>query len=332
VNENTWKKVREHIREKIAPQSFSTWFEPLNLLALTESTAILKVPNQFHYDWIKDKYSGIIEACFSDVLGHDMRVEYSIVLDDGTKTPTAPPTFTETKKTVQEQNLNPIQFPTNLNSDYQFDNFVEGPGNQFASAAARAIVDSSDKNLYNPLVFYSGVGLGKTHLLHAIGNLYQKVHPRHKVYYVASDKFVRDFVAAIQTKTSAKFTQFYQGIDLLIVDDIQWFQGKERTIEEFFNIFNELYLLGKRIILATDRPPTELNLPNRLKSRFSAGLIVDIQKPDFETRLAILRQKSEESGIEISYDVMEYLSLNIDTNIRELQGALIRLLAYSSLV
>ncbi len=330
--EITWNKVKDHIKEQIPNQSFLTWFEPISLLALSDSTATLKVPNQFHYDWIKDKYAGIVEACFSEVMGAHTKVEYSIVIDEGKENDATPSTFTEKQNKYKEPEQQPIQFPTNLNKEYQFENFVEGPGNQFASAAAKAVVDSSDKNLYNPLVFYSGVGLGKTHLLHATGNLYHKMNPRARVYYVASDKFVRDFVSAIQTKTSSKFTKFYQSVDLLIVDDVQWFQGKERTVEEFFNIFNELYLLGKRIILATDRPPVELNLPNRLKSRFSAGLIVDIQKPDFETRLAILRQKSEESGIEISYDVMEYLSKYIDTNIRELQGALIRLLAYSSLV
>lgn len=220
---------------------------------------------------------------------------------------------------------------TNLNDQFMFSNYVEGPNNQFAKAAAEAVVNSKDNNLYNPLVIYGGVGLGKTHLLHAIGNAFLQFNPTKKVLYISSEKFTLDFISSIRENKAGLFSQRYRKVDLLIVDDVQFFKKKERTQEEFFHTFNELHMNGKRIILSTDRPPGEIGLQKRLTSRFLAGLMVDIHSPDYETRIAILRQKSEESGIEIPYDVVEYLATNIESNIRELQGALIRLLAYSSL-
>ena len=185
--------------------------------------------------------------------------------------------------------------------------------------------------MYNPLVVYGGVGLGKTHLIHAIGNAYKQFNPNKRILYISSEKFTMDFISAIRENKAGLFSQRYRKTDLLIVDDVQFFKKKERTQEEFFHTFNDLHMNGKRIILSTDRPPGEIGLQKRLTSRFLAGLMVDITSPDFETRIAILRQKSEESGIEMPYDVLEYLATNIESNIRELQGALIRLLAYSSL-
>lgn len=296
-------------------------------LAEDSEVLTLKVPNQFFYDWMKSHYGEIIQDTLAEVSGRAMRVEYSVVMEEQTESSQPEPFFEEKKPAVRK----PEKLPSNLNEQFTFDNFVEGPNNQFAKAAAEAVVNSNDNNMYNPLVVYGGVGLGKTHLLHAIGNAFRQYNPGKQVIYVSSEKFTLDFINAIRENKAALFSQKYRKADLLIVDDAQFFKKKERTQEEFFHTFNELHMSGKRIILSTDRPPGEIGLQKRLTSRFLAGLTTDIQSPDFETRIAILRQKSDESGIEISYDVIEYLATNIESNIRELQGALIRLLAYSSL-
>lgn len=295
-------------------------------LAEDSEVLTLKVPNQFFYDWMKSHYGEIITNTLTEVSGRAMRVEYSIVLEDHAVS-AQPELFFETQQAKQKL---PAR-ESNLNEQFVFDNFVEGPNNQFAKAAAEAVVNSNDNNMYNPLVVYGGVGLGKTHLLHAIGNAYRQYNPGKQVLYISSEKFTLDFISAIKENKAGLFSQRYRKADLLIVDDVQFFKKKERTQEEFFHTFNDLHMNGKRIILSTDRPPNEIGLQKRLTSRFLAGLLVDIHSPDFETRIAILRQKSEESGIEIPYDVIEYLATNIESNIRELQGALIRLLAYSSL-
>lgn len=286
----------------------------------------LKVPNQFFYDWMKSHYGEIIQETLKEVSGKPMRVEYSIVLEDQGEAVQPEALFERPPTRIKASAVE-----SHLNEQFTFDNFVEGPNNQFAKAAAEAVVGSNDNNMYNPLVVYGGVGLGKTHLLHAVGNAYKMRNPAKNVIYLSSEKFTLDFINAIKENKAGHFSRQYRQADLLIVDDVQFFKKKERTQEEFFHTFNELYMNGKRIILSTDRPPAEIGLQNRLTSRFLAGLLVDIQSPDFETRIAILRQKSDESGILIPYDVIEYLATNIESNIRELQGALIRLLAYSSL-
>jgi chromosomal replication initiator protein len=321
-----WENVKTVLETRVASQTFQTWFKPMKQLAEDSEVLTLKVPNQFFYDWMKSHYGEIITNTLTEVSGRAMRVEYSIVLEDHAVS-AQPELFFETQQAKQKL---PAR-ESNLNEQFVFDNFVEGPNNQFAKAAAEAVVNSNDNNMYNPLVVYGGVGLGKTHLLHAIGNAYRQYNPGKQVLYISSEKFTLDFISAIKENKAGLFSQRYRKADLLIVDDVQFFKKKERTQEEFFHTFNDLHMNGKRIILSTDRPPNEIGLQKRLTSRFLAGLLVDIHSPDFETRIAILRQKSEESGIEIPYDVIEYLATNIESNIRELQGALIRLLAYSSL-
>ena len=321
-----WGNVKTVLETRVANQTFQTWFQPMTQLAEDQEVLTLKVPNQFFYDWMKSHYGEIIQSTLAEVSGRPMRIEYSIVLDDNANTPMPEP-FYEPEEPV----LRTKGYETNLNEQFTFSNFVEGPNNQFAKAAAEAVVNSNDNNMYNPLVIYGGVGLGKTHLIHAIGNAYHQFNPNKRVLYISSEKFTMDFISAIRENKAGLFSQGYRKTDLLIVDDVQFFKKKERTQEEFFHTFNDLHMNGKRIILSTDRPPGEIGLQKRLTSRFLAGLMVDITSPDFETRVAILRQKSEESGIEMPYDVIEYLATNIESNIRELQGALIRLLAYSSL-
>lgn len=326
MSQELWEKVKAVLETRVANQTFQTWFQPMHQLSESQEVLTIKVPNQFFYDWMRSHYGEIIQSTLAEVSGRPMRVEYSIVLEDNPDF-NQPEPFFETPENITR----PKRFESNLNEQFTFSNFVEGPNNQFAKAAAEAVVNSNDNNMYNPLVIYGGVGLGKTHLLHAIGNAYHQFNPQKRVLYISSEKFTLDFITSIRENKTTLFSQRYRKVDLLIVDDVQFFKKKERTQEEFFHTFNELHMNGKRIILSTDRPPGEIGLQKRLTSRFLAGLMVDIHSPDFETRVAILRQKSEESGIEIPYDVVEYLATNIETNIRELQGALIRLLAYSSL-
>ncbi len=326
MRQELWENVKTVLESRVANQTFQTWFKPMKQLAENSEVLTLKVPNQFFYDWMKSHYGEIIQETLKEVSGRAMRIEYSIVLEDHVEIPQPEPFF-ETSKPKPT----PSRLETNLNEQFTFDNFVEGPNNQFAKAAAEAVVNSNDNNMYNPLVVYGGVGLGKTHLLHALGNAFRQFNPNKQVLYVSSEKFTLDFINAIKENKAGLFSKRYRKADLLIVDDVQFFKKKERTQEEFFHTFNELHMNGKRIILSTDRPPNEIGLQKRLTSRFLAGLMVDIHSPDYETRIAILRQKAEEGGIEIPYDVIEYLATNIESNIRELQGALIRLLAYSSL-
>ena len=326
MSQALWENVKSVLETRVANQTFQTWFQPITQLAENQDVLTLKVPNQFFYDWMKSHYGDIIQSSLAEVSGRPMKVEYSIVLEDQSGLSQPEPFFEPEEPVVRSRGME-----SNLNEQFTFGNYVEGPNNQFAKAAAEAVVNSKDNNLYNPLVIYGGVGLGKTHLLHAIGNAFKQFNPNKKVLYISSEKFTLDFISSIRENKAGLFSQRYRKVDLLIVDDVQFFKKKERTQEEFFHTFNELHMNGKRIILSTDRPPGEIGLQKRLTSRFLAGLTVDIHSPDYETRIAILRQKSEESGIEIPYDVVEYLATNIESNIRELQGALIRLLAYSSL-
>jgi len=326
LSQALWENVKSVLETRVANQTFQTWFQPITQLAEDQDVLTLKVPNQFFYDWMKTHYGDIILSTLAEVSGRPMRVEYSIVLEDHKEMNQPEPFFEPEEPVIRHNGMD-----ANLNEQFTFNNYVEGPNNQFAKAAAEAVVNSKDNNLYNPLVIYGGVGLGKTHLLHAIGNAFRQYNPTKKVLYISSEKFTLDFISSIRENKAGLFSQRYRKVDLLIVDDVQFFKKKERTQEEFFHTFNELHMNGKRIILSTDRPPGEIGLQKRLTSRFLAGLMVDIHSPDYETRIAILRQKSEESGIEIPYDVVEYLASNIESNIRELQGALIRLLAYSSL-
>lgn len=326
MSQALWENVKSVLETRVANQTFQTWFQPITQLAEDQDVLTLKVPNQFFYDWMKTHYGDIILSTLAEVSGRPMRVEYSIVLEDHKEMNQPEPFFEPEEPVIRHNGMD-----ANLNEQFTFNNYVEGPNNQFAKAAAEAVVNSKDNNLYNPLVIYGGVGLGKTHLLHAIGNAFRQYNPTKKVLYISSEKFTLDFISSIRENKAGLFSQRYRKVDLLIVDDVQFFKKKERTQEEFFHTFNELHMNGKRIILSTDRPPGEIGLQKRLTSRFLAGLMVDIHSPDYETRIAILRQKSEESGIEIPYDVVEYLASNIESNIRELQGALIRLLAYSSL-
>ena len=286
----------------------------------------LQVPSQFYYEWLESHYKIILMEALETVIGVPGQIKYSVVLGEEPVNERPAP-IPRSKEHTDGFSRSP-----QLNQRFTFSNFIEGSGNQFAKAAARAICDNPQNNVFNPLLIYGGVGLGKTHLLQAIGNQYLADTPNTKIIYTTSEKFTQDFISSIQNNKAASFTKYYRNVDMLLVDDIQFFQKKEQTKEHFFHTFNDLYQRGKQIIMTLDRPPAELDgLTDRLISRFQSGLVVDIQPPDFETRIAILRRRAEEENLQIPGDTIEYIATCILSNVRELEGALIRLLAYSSL-
>ncbi|MFQ6675351.1 MAG: chromosomal replication initiator protein DnaA [Fidelibacterota bacterium] len=325
---DVWERVRDNIRSAVTEQAYATWFEPIKPVALTDSTLTLEVPSQFYYEWIDTHYRSLILRELQRVTSRELQLRYSIVVGEGEekgqpRTGVGRP---------EEVGIPRYDRGSKLNKRYTFDSFVEGPNNQLAKAAALSVAESPGRTAFNPLLVYGGVGLGKTHLVQAIGNHVLAGEPRRRVSYTTSEKFTLDFISAIQNNRTAEFSERHRGVDLLIVDDIQFLQKKEQTQEQFFHTFNELYQRGKQIVLTTDRHPRELyGLKDRLVSRFQSGLIVDVVAPNLETRIAILQKKAEEDNLNIPYEITEFIATNIRDNIRELEGALIKLLAYSSL-
>jgi chromosomal replication initiator protein len=326
-----WKECLSLIKENVPFITYNTWFLPIKPFELENSTLKIYVPNNFFIEWIEEHYNTLINKTVSHVLGGEGRLAYVIYEEKEIAE--------EQKKETPNKNgsLSAVQifkrdYETYLNPRYTFENFIKGEGNQLARAAAMAIGDSPGQTSFNPLFIYGGVGLGKTHLIHAIGNKILEKDPSKRVIYISSDAFTVEFVEAIQSNTLNEFSGFYKNMDALIIDDIQFLVGKEKTQDLFFQIFNTLHQSGKQVILSSDKPPKDLKgLNERLISRFSWGLSADIQPPDFETRVAILKNKSEVYGINLSREIVEYIAQNISSNIRELEGCLIKLLANSSL-
>ncbi len=348
-----WNACLDHIRESVNTQSFKTWFEPMIPIHLRGGKLTVQVPSQFFYDWLEEHYYAVISQTIETVLGKDAHLEYSVRTDepqiDLDYQITPPPAQRQERRTFPPQPTSftvpppppfvtgrnegtPGSFQTFLNSRYTFENFIKGDSNQLARAAASAVANNPGGTSFNPLVIYGTTGLGKTHLIQAIGN-HAIAHGKAKrVIYVSSERFTVEFVEAIQRDTTNEFAGFYRSMDILIVDDIQFFAGKERTQDHFFHTFNELHQIGKQIVLSSDRPPKELKgLDDRLLSRFQWGLTSDIQPPDLETRIAILLKKSENERITLPQDVVECIASNVTSNIRELEGCLISLMAKASL-
>ncbi|MCF7804096.1 MAG: chromosomal replication initiator protein DnaA [Candidatus Marinimicrobia bacterium] len=329
--ESLWQDCLEVIKTRVPDQTYETWFKPIKPVNLEEEKLTVQVPSQFFYEWIENHYRDLIHSTLEQVSGNGLKLMYSVVFSDedsaDSDTPTPRP------QTQPDKSFRGHAGPkTFLNERYTFDNFVEGDNNQFARAAAVAVAEAPGGTSFNPLVLYGGVGLGKTHLAQAIGNKSLADGTANRVLYTSSEKFTLEFINSIKNNKTTEFSEQYRNVDLLIVDDVQFFQKKESTQEQFFHTFNALYQGGKQVVLTSDRPPKELSgLEERLLSRFHAGLIADIQPPDLETRIAILQHKAQEDNIEISYDILEFLAANITTNVRELEGSLIRLLAFSSL-
>lgn len=316
----------EKIEEKISKPSFDTWLKNTKAETLEKDTLIISAPNEFARDWLENQYTDLISEILDEVTGTKLNTKFiipdsSTELEDDKPLPRPKPDISSTDSPKSM-----------LNSKYTFDTFVIGAGNRFAHAASLAVAEAPAK-AYNPLFIYGGVGLGKTHLMHAIGHYVREHNRNAKVVYITSEKFTNEFINAIMENKSNSFRNKYRNIDVLLIDDIQFIAGKESTQEEFFHTFNALHEESKQIIISSDRPPKEIpTLEDRLRSRFEWGLITDITPPDLETRIAILNKKAKAEGLDIPNEVMLYIANQINTNIRELEGALIRVVAYSSLV
>jgi len=322
-----WQKALANIKQELSEQSFKTWVEPARFQKLEAGVLTLEVPDKFYGDWLKEHYQDIIRGALSEVTGSKPDIRY--VVQDRSFKPSsqAPP---PSPLSPLQSRRNTTEAPS-LNDRYTFQNFVVGPGNRFAHAAVVAVSEAPAKN-YNPLFLYGRVGLGKTHLMQAAAHHVLEKNPDAKVVYMSGEKFTNQLISAIQNRSTHTFRAKYRNTDILLVDDIHFIAGKESTQEEFFNTFNTLYDAHKQIIVASDRPPKEIpGLEERLISRFGWGLVADIQPPDLETRVAILKKKMERETVVLPDDVVFFLASKIKSNIRELEGALMRVVAYSSL-
>ncbi len=343
-----WTACLDMIKNKVNTQSFKTWFEPIVPIHLRAGKLTVQVPSQFFYDWLEEHYNTVINSTITKVLGKGAQLDYALSTEEpGTEAdvqvalppprpehkdyPPQPETFVN-RPAFSAGDAPAPPFETSLNARYTFDNFIQGDSNQMARAAAMAVANNPGGTSFNPLVIYGGVGLGKTHLIHAIGNHALASGKAKRVIYVPSDRFTQEFIDAVSRDRVNDFSNFYRSMDILIVDDIQFFAGKEKTQDSFFHTFNVLHQLRKQIILSSDRPPKEIkNLQDRLISRFQWGLTSDIQPPDLEMRMAILRKKSIDDGIDLPVEVIEFIAANVVSNIRQMEGCLINLLAAASL-
>ena len=317
-----WEKTLQLIKGELSPPSFNAFFKQIKPLQIQSNTLILLVPNDFTKGILEDRYLNLIESSVNQLSLKKYNIQF-VLSENEVK-------GLDKDHNIEEDNKSKKNYP-NLNPKYTFDTFVIGNSNRFAHAACVAVAEAPAR-AYNPLFLYGGVGLGKTHLMHAIGHhiMEQKKDP--KVVYVSSEKFTNELINSIKDDRNEEFRNKYRNVDVLLIDDIQFIAGKERTQEEFFHTFNSLHEANKQIIISSDRPPKEIpTLEDRLRSRFEMGLITDIQAPDFETRMAILRKKAQMENIDVPNEVTVYIAKNIKSNIRELEGALTRVVAYSSL-
>jgi len=332
-NSKEWKDCLQYISRRLAEQSFNTWFKPTKGEPNGNGGFKIAVPNQFVADWIRSHFTWLIEEAFSEALGGSFEIVYVTTNSDTHKEQESLPFYTKNDEVGEtKQTARYLPKECNLNPKYDFDSLVVGDFNQFACAASMAVAEAPGLTKYNPLYIYGGTGLGKTHIVQAIGNSILAAFPYKKVIYATSEKFTSDFISAISNRSISDFTRVYRDVDVLIIDDIQFFAGKESTQEQFFHTFNTLHHLGKQIVLTSDRPSKEIGgLEARLLSRFSWGLVTDLQAPDLENRTAILFKKLSSEGATLADDVVRFIAGCVTTNIRELEGALIRVLAYGSL-
>lgn len=349
-----WGNCLDYIKDNIPTQSFKTWFLPIKPLKLKDNVLSIQVPSKFFYEWLEENYIKLLKSAITRELGEDAKLVYSIVMENtyGNANPYTVKIPSSNRAPIKNPKVsmpvdigdkgvkNPFIIPglrkvhveSQLNPNYTFDNFVEGDCNRLARSAGYAVSNKPGGTSFNPLLIYGGNGLGKTHLAHSIGIEIKDKYPEKTVLYVSAEKFTQQFIDAIRNNTKNDFVHFYQMIDILIMDDVHSFAGKEKTQDVFFEIFNHLHQHGKQVILTSDRAPVDLQgMEQRLLSRFKWGLSADLQVPDLETRIAILNQKLYNDGVEMPADVIEYLAYSINSNVRELEGALISLLAQSSL-
>ncbi len=325
---NIWEQVLACIETKVNRHSYLTWFKPTAFVADAGTTVTVRVPNPLFRDWLPKHYSAVIDEALTEVGREDCSVDFVI---DATMPPAPPLPAHATDAGPIVETQPPITSPAGLNPRYTFDSFIVGPSNQFAHAAARAVAEAPSRS-YNPLFIYGGVGLGKTHLMHAIGHYVLTNARGMKLTYISSERFMNEMINAVRYDKILDFRERYRSVDILLVDDIQFLAGKEGTQTEFFHTFNSLYDSQKQIVISSDCPPHEIPaLEERLRSRFEWGLIADIQSPDLETKVAILKRKAEAEAVPLPDDVAMYIAGKIKSNIRELEGSLIRLIAYASL-
>lgn len=351
--QQVWSKCLEVIRDNINAQSYRTWFEPIKPVKLVDNVLTIEVPSQFFYEWIEEHYVALLRKTLRRFLGPNAKLEYSVIIEHNqngvgnyvVQMPTLSSEYNnknplvniplDSSKPVPNPfvipGLKKISIDPQLNPYYTFDTFIEGDANRLARTAGQAVAARPGQTSFNPLFIYGGVGLGKTHLCQAIGNEVKKNHPGKIVLYVPSEKFTNQFIEAIKNNNVSEFINFYQLIDVLIVDDIQFLAGKDKTQDIFFHIFNHLQQNNRQIILTSDCPPHELKgMEDRLLSRFKWGLSADLGIPDADTRIAILENKMHAEGIEIPAEVVEFIAYNITSNIRELEGAMISIIAQSA--
>lgn len=352
--ESVWKNCLNFVKDNIQEQAFKTWFIPIQPVKLNDSVLTIQVPSKFFYEWLEEHYIKLLKVSLQKELGKEAKLVYSIVMDQkysGKEAYTVKiPSSNKEKMLPQEVDapmpidskkvknpfiipgLQKIKIDSQLNTGYNFHNFIEGETNRLARSAGKAVAKRPGGTSFNPLFIYGGVGLGKTHLAHAIGLEAKENHPDKTVLYVSTEKFTQQFIEAVRNNNRNDFIHFYQMIDILIMDDVQFLSGKKATQDVFFHIFNHLHQRGNQIILTSDKPPVDIqDMEQRLISRFKWGLSADLQAPDYDTRLAILNYKIEKDGIEMPEDVLDYIAKSIKTNVRELEGSLNSIIAQATL-
>ena len=348
-----WNNCLSFIKDNIQPQAYKTWFEPIIPVKLTNDVLSIQVPSKFFYEWLEEHYVKILRMALTKELGSDARLVYIIKMENtlGNKMPFTEKIPSSSSSSIKSQSIespfstfaselkNPfvipgirnLQIESQLNPNYTFENFLEGDSNRLARSAGIAVSTKPGGTSFNPLLVYGGVGLGKTHLAHAIGVDIKQKYPDKTVLYISAEKFTQQYVDSVKKNTRNDFIHFYQVIDVLIVDDVQFLSGKSGTQDVFFHIFNHLHQNGKQVILTSDKAPIDMqDIEQRLLSRFKWGLSAELQNPNFETRVSILKNKLYRDGVEIQDDVIEFVAKNINSNVRELEGAIISLIAQSS--
>jgi len=351
--QSVWNDCLKFIKDNIQPQAYKTWFEPIVAVKLQDKALSIQVPSKFFYEWLEEHYVKILKVALNKELGANAKLVYVIKMENtyGNKQPFTEKIPSSNRTAVKSQEVdiplqnksselrNPFVIPgirnvkieSQLNPIYNFENFLEGDSNRLARNAGIAVANKPGGTSFNPLLIFGGVGLGKTHLAHAIGVDIKDKYPEKTVLYISAEKFTQQYIDAVKKNNRNDFIHFYQIIDILIIDDVQFLSGKSGTQDVFFHIFNHLHQNGKQVILTSDKAPVDMqDIEQRLLSRFKWGLSAELQSPDFETRVGILKNKLYRDGVEIPEDIVEYLAKNIKTNVRELEGAIISLIAQSS--
>ena len=348
-----WNKCLSFIKDNITAQAFKTWFEPIKAVKLTDDALSVQVPSKFFYEWLEEHYVKILKVALTKELGETAKLVYIIKMENtyGNKQPFTEKIPSSNRNHLRSQevdvaikNKNPmlknpfiipgirnVKIESQLNPNYSFENFLEGDSNRLARSAGMAVANKPGGTSFNPLLIFGGVGLGKTHLAHAIGVEIKDKYPEKTVLYISAEKFTQQYIESVKKNNRNDFIHFYQIIDILIVDDIQLLSGKAGTQDVFFHIFNHLHQNGKQVILTSDKAPVDMiDIEQRLLSRFKWGLSAELNHPDYETRIAIIKNKLYRDGVQMPEDIVEFLANNIKTNIRELEGAIISLIAHSS--